>query len=350
MACPSGQRLSAYLDGTLPARQRERLERHLQTCLNCRRELAQLQRLQALLHDSPTAYVPPDLVALTMDQARRRVNLPVRQRVPAPVWAAACAVVAVLAFSISLQMRQPGQSGPVEVTDVARSLAPASALPVMAALPAMSREARSLPPVMEHEPVFFSPARPALRVASRPVAATPVRLRGKTVASDRIAARALFAARRHADDGDPDLTIAALENVAQAYPRSPEAAEALLTAADIERSRGNVSEADVVYRRVLSLPAQEALPQALAHKGLADLRRAGSGDDEVVRFHYAQARRALRQESAQAGSPVKTRALVVLADIEKTTGRRDEAVADYATAVNAAPAAADVETALAEVL
>lgn len=347
MACPSGQRLSAYLDGSLSARQREGLERHLRACLKCRRELAQLQRLQTLLHEAPGAYVPPDLVALTMAQARRRVNLPARQRVAAPVWAAACAVMAVLALSMLLQTRQPGQPAPVEVADVARALAPTSALPVMAALPAVSPEARALPPVVERGPVFIAPARRA-RVVSRVVVLPPAR--AKTVAPERVAAKALSSARRHAADGDPDLTVAALENVAQAYPRSPEAAEALLSAADIERSRGNVSEADVVYRRVLSLPSQKALPRALAHKGLADLRRAGSGDDEVVRFHYAQARRALREESAQAGSAVKTRALVVLADIEKTTGRREEAVADYATVVNAAPATADVETALAEVL
>lgn len=347
MACPSGQRLSAYLDGSLSARQRDRLERHLQDCLSCRRELARLERLQALLHETPSAYVPPDLVALTMAQARRRVNLPARQRVPAPVWAAACAVVAVLALSMSLQTRQPGQPVPVEMAEVARALAPTSALPVMAALPAVSHDARSLPPVVEREPVFLAPARQT-RVTSRPVVAA--RPRVKPALPDRVAANALSSARRHAADGDPDLTVAALQNVAQAYPRSPEAAEALLSAADIERSRGNVGEADVVYRRVLSLPSQEALPRALAHKGLADLRRAGSGDDDVVRFHYAQARRALRQESEQGNSPTRTRALVVLADIEKTTGRRDQAVADYAAAVNAAPAAADVETTLAEVL
>lgn len=350
MACQSGQKLSAYLDGALPLRQHERVERHLQSCLNCRRELVQLQRLQVLLHESPAAYAPPDLVALTMDQARRRLNLPVRQRVPAPVWAAACAVVVVLAFSMSLQSRHPEQSASLKVADVARTFTPASALPVMAALPGLERAARPAPPMMIRTArVSMAPARqtPALPRTVAVVAAGP---RATSVVSDRVAARALAEARHHAEAGDPDLTIAALENVAQAYPRSPQAAEALLAAAELERSRGNAAEADGVYRRVLNLPAQAALPQALAHKGLADLRRAGSGDDEVVRFHYAQARRALRQESAQAGSPSKTRALVVLADIEKNTGRRNEAVADYATAVNLAPASAEVESALAEVL
>lgn len=350
MACQSGQKLSAYLDGALPLRQRERVERHLQSCLNCRRELAQLQRLQALLRETPANYTPPDLVALTMDQARRRLNLPVRQRVPAPVWAAACAVVMVLAFSISIQSRHPEQSAPLKVAEVARTIAPASTLPVMAALPVFEHTSQPARPVMiRTAPVIMAPVRQT-HAQPRPVAAVAARPRVKTVVSDRVAARALAEARHHAETGDADLTVAALENVAQAYPRSPQAAEALLAAADLQRARGNAAEADVAYRRVLSLPAQGALPRALAHKGLADMRRAGSGDDEVVRFHYAQARRALRQESAQAGSPSKTRALVVLADIEKNTGRRNEAVADYATAVNTAPASADVETTLAEVL
>jgi hypothetical protein len=155
------------------------------------------------------------------------------------------------------------------------------------------------------------------------------------VAMDRVAAAALKEAKVHAS-GDPDLTVAALENVALAYPKSQQAAQALLSAADLERQRGNVGEADVAYRRVLSLPSGTRLTQALAHKALGDLRRESVGDDEVALYHYRQAARALRAEAGTKSRP-DGHALVVLADIEKTLGQHHRAAADYATAANAAP-------------
>jgi anti-sigma factor RsiW len=62
------ERLSAYLDGETPAAETESLERHLQVCPECRRELAALRRLTAALADL-TVPVPP--LAVPRLKARR---------------------------------------------------------------------------------------------------------------------------------------------------------------------------------------------------------------------------------------------------------------------------------------
>ncbi|MGE5532102.1 MAG: hypothetical protein ACM3VW_08315, partial [Bacteroidota bacterium] len=108
---------------------------------------------------------------------------------------------------------------------------------------------------------------------------------------------------------------------------------ALLAAGSLERRCGNLTDADVTYRRVLTLPAQTALSQGLAHKALADMRRESVGDDEVALYHYQQAARALRRETSGHSGP-RTQALVVLADVERQMGQRDRAAADYATVAN----------------
>lgn len=50
--------LSAYLDGELTSRQKQRVEEHLLACEPCRRDLAQLERTVALLRRAPMRPVP----------------------------------------------------------------------------------------------------------------------------------------------------------------------------------------------------------------------------------------------------------------------------------------------------
>jgi hypothetical protein len=67
------ERLSAYLDGELPASAREPLERHLAGCAECRRELDALREVRALLRALP-------LPALT-----RSFTIPAGGAVPEPI-------------------------------------------------------------------------------------------------------------------------------------------------------------------------------------------------------------------------------------------------------------------------
>ena len=52
------ERLSAYLDGALDAVERQALERHLATCADCQRALAELRRVRDLLRALPTPALP----------------------------------------------------------------------------------------------------------------------------------------------------------------------------------------------------------------------------------------------------------------------------------------------------
>jgi len=157
----------------------------------------------------------------------------------------------------------------------------------------------------------------------------------------------------YASSGDTDLQVAALENVAAAYPRSSQAAKALLTAGNVQRNRGNLGEADSAYRRVLTLPSSTRLPRGLAHKALGDMRREQVGEDEVVLYHYTQAARELKAETKQPRSDTKAKAFMALAEVEQSMGNDESAVANYAEAARANPApstSGQVEARLASVL
>ncbi len=67
--------LSAYLDGELTERERQRLGRHLALCLDCQRELAELRNTVALLRQAPLRPVPRAFAlpaAVRPEQARHR--------------------------------------------------------------------------------------------------------------------------------------------------------------------------------------------------------------------------------------------------------------------------------------
>lgn len=54
------ERLSAYLDGELPATERAALDAHLRDCAQCQRELAALRQTRALLRALPAPAAPRD--------------------------------------------------------------------------------------------------------------------------------------------------------------------------------------------------------------------------------------------------------------------------------------------------
>lgn len=344
MACSEARQLQAYVDADLSLPERARLDEHLGRCGGCRQELAELQQLESLLAElSPTA-PPSGFTAQTLLRARQELRRP---RQPAATWAAAMTVAsAAAAIFMFILHAGPIQQSPPLPTPVA----------------AMADTAPARPQVIHHSMLVTSAATPLIPTPSprriaisrsepRRTAVSQPRSHPSAVAAlptEKAAAAAYSQATRDAN-GDPDLTVAALENVAATYPRSRQAAKALLAAGSFERRRGNLAEADGAYRRVLALSSQSTLTQALAHQALGDLRRQSVGDDEVALYHYTQAARALRAQGASRDG----QALVVLADVEKATGQRDLAAADYAAVVNSGGRSSAVEhssTALAEVL
>jgi len=114
-------RLSEYVDGDLPERDRAELEAHLPTCAECRATLDELRRVvaraQTLDDRSPTADLWPAIarhvgvVSLDARRARRRLSFTV------PQLAAAAVVLALLSgASAWLLLRRPDAGPPSQST------------------------------------------------------------------------------------------------------------------------------------------------------------------------------------------------------------------------------------------
>lgn len=61
-------RLSAYLDGELPAPERRAVDAHLRGCATCRRDLAELTRVKSLLGALPEVDLPAEVLAGVRDR------------------------------------------------------------------------------------------------------------------------------------------------------------------------------------------------------------------------------------------------------------------------------------------
>ncbi|WP_025917724.1 anti-sigma factor [Herminiimonas sp. CN] len=70
MHCPQHNKLSAYLDRALAAREYGQLTAHLQTCPLCRHQLEALAALQRNLRDLPSPVLGFDLAARLQDRIR----------------------------------------------------------------------------------------------------------------------------------------------------------------------------------------------------------------------------------------------------------------------------------------
>jgi hypothetical protein len=68
--CQDG--LSAFLDGALTPRERRRVEKHLEQCAACRRDLASLQQTVALLRAAPMVKPPRSFLLPASERARQR--------------------------------------------------------------------------------------------------------------------------------------------------------------------------------------------------------------------------------------------------------------------------------------
>jgi hypothetical protein len=133
-------RLSAYLDGELPAPERVAVEEHLAACVDCERRLEQLAALDAAARALPVVAPAGYFEALP---ERVRARLQARRggsawRLPVWSWAAAAALLLVVVTPPLLwraarapvrQMPEPPTSGQLVPAPSAEMVAPAATLP-----------------------------------------------------------------------------------------------------------------------------------------------------------------------------------------------------------------------------
>lgn len=110
----ASQRLSAYLDGELGAAERRAVDSHLRTCPICRRDLAELERVKALLGALPEVEPPAGLLA----DIRREVQRPAPVLGPWGDWLRAAfrrpAVAAAVALLVVLLIALPMAKGRID--------------------------------------------------------------------------------------------------------------------------------------------------------------------------------------------------------------------------------------------
>jgi anti-sigma factor RsiW len=106
------------VNGRLEAAEREAVEAHLRSCLPCRRELKEQQRLRAALREHPAVHISPQT---SFDRLTRRLAEPdlATHRVPARPFAAfarfaavGAAGVAILGLLLWLVPREPELGAP----------------------------------------------------------------------------------------------------------------------------------------------------------------------------------------------------------------------------------------------
>lgn len=353
--CKWAAQLAAYVDNELELPQQEALRQHLEHCAYCAQELERLQQLEALLEQLETPPVPPYLFPATLQRLRQHAHAAPSFRyryasLGTVLLAAAACFVLVVRISFWMPPA-PSQALEPPVFAQAEHVSPAAVAPPtvvrqteqrrpsvakphspkLAALPPLKGSrimagSRTLP-----QPVPPRGERKAVLMAQRPrqlaISSAP-----NLEKAESLAEKALEAIRRQYSDQDPELYIAALENIAVKYPATSQAAKALLTAANLQRQRGLISEADHSYQQILRLPSRDSLSKALAHKALAEIRAQTVGEDELTRYHYQQAVQSLNKETAPTAA--SRQALLAKADLAQKIGLRREAIADYAYLAN----------------
>ncbi|OHD70789.1 MAG: hypothetical protein A2V99_00050 [Spirochaetes bacterium RBG_16_67_19] len=100
LRCPSGDTLSAFVDGEVQAPWDQVLARHLQACPACLATVARIRRLRELLAADPLP--PPELRPLPEGRERIRPVAVWKRRIALPVPAAAAAALAILALGVAL--------------------------------------------------------------------------------------------------------------------------------------------------------------------------------------------------------------------------------------------------------
>lgn len=125
MPCERAQQLEAYLDGELDAAGAADVERHLETCSECRKAKAQIEALRSALRKKATYHrADPQLrarIRASLDKETKRANiLPWLPRARS-VWvgAASGAAATALAASLAFFLLIPAEGDPLisDITD-----------------------------------------------------------------------------------------------------------------------------------------------------------------------------------------------------------------------------------------
>jgi len=167
--------LSAYMDGELPARDREAVAAHLRGCPSCSMHLEELRAVDAAARELPLS-VPDGYFEALRGSVRRRLegSRPAPRRL-APAWALAAAAALVLAVLTPRLLLDRGPAAPAS-----RSV-PAPTLGAPAPAPADERDrvTEAVPAAPRPEPAPRQPARPEGarlqrgRAEEQPAPATP---------------------------------------------------------------------------------------------------------------------------------------------------------------------------------
>ncbi len=97
LRCPSGDTLSAFVDGEVQAPWDQVLARHLQACPACLATVSRIRRLRELLAADPLPQPDPR----PLPEGRERIRI-WKRRIALPVPAAAAAALAILALGVAL--------------------------------------------------------------------------------------------------------------------------------------------------------------------------------------------------------------------------------------------------------
>ncbi|MGH2531823.1 MAG: anti-sigma factor family protein [Thermomicrobiales bacterium] len=197
--------LNAFLDGTLAVTDHVRADAHLQTCADCRRDLADLRATVTLLRGLPEQR-PRRAFQLSPEQARTsRAPWILRHMPSLPTLRAATAVVAMLLVAVitgdilTNQETEPdriAQEAPTTAVD-SREMAPADAAP------AFTATAPAPTTIQEPEAALAQPTR---TVGPPPVAGDVAPM---TPTQERMAAFAEVAEEGEADEDAPPAAPAA---------------------------------------------------------------------------------------------------------------------------------------------
>jgi hypothetical protein len=163
------ERLSAFLDGELSARERAEVEAHLARCASCAALVARMRAVEdaarSLSAEAPAGYFD-GLPARVRSRIEAR-----RGRLPAWAWAAAAAVLLAAVTPLTLrELRSPQRTSPA---------APAAAPPIAAAEKTAPAEPAAIPPGVAPAPAG-GPARPASPLAKKEDAGAFAREPGAT--------------------------------------------------------------------------------------------------------------------------------------------------------------------------
>jgi hypothetical protein len=127
MTHPADDLLAAYVDGTLPQRDRGAVDAHLSTCARCTQDVARATTARSALRAIPEEAVPEDLSIPNVADAeeaaataRRRSTAPAWQR-----WAGPAAAVAAAALVVTLVLPKLGAGSDADLASGAGVNSPA---------------------------------------------------------------------------------------------------------------------------------------------------------------------------------------------------------------------------------